>query len=536
MNITPSILTGELAERAVATLFTSWSWTVGKDFVDTGYDLSVEPDTARFQGRRFLVQVKGTSRNHRGRVTASVSKQRLRQYAINPLPVFLVRSTAEGKLHWLHVQPWAKQNVRKLQGSGDARVALPHDQTLQDKDGFVACLAEILKPMAERRGAVADLAKERGRYLSSFDPRFGVRVGLRGGAESYEVFAQSSSATFGVELRPATDPSNIENLKDAIRYGLPATLDVDSLRMTGSELFPALGVGEIRQGRFSLNPTKHEDGTVRLYPGTSHSILAPELVLPARLYRGHEGFAVSNEALESLYDFKIRGEPGQDGGIKLRINASFRATKLSQLAIAQFGELATLGDWAEQVLGQKSMYLDFRFSGRRMAFSVQGERFESIRDVVRYAFVIGRLHKVAKALDSALKVDDAFALSNEDVSSIHLAHALLKGERLSATLEPIEFEAISPPQFGAREDFHVRTSLVFELSNQVLGTITAAMDLANFAVEALPESSRFRLTQDQDSSVWLYYSDHTQPEKADTTSVYSRPSSMGEIVIRSVDV
>jgi len=535
MNIPPSMVTGKLAEQDVARLFTSWSWNVGEDIVDTGYDLSVQPDTARFHGCRFLVQVKGTSRKHRDRVTAPVSKQRLRQYAANPLPVFLIRSTAEGQLYWLHVQPWAKQNIRRLMGIGDVRVVLPHDQRLHDRDGFVGYLAKILKPEAERRGSVADLAHERSRYLSSVDPRLGVKVGLCGGAESYEIFAQSNNATFGFELRPATDPGNIENLKDAIRFGLPATLDVDLFRMTGSELFSAMGVGDIHQGRISMGPMAHDEGIVRLYPGTRHSIVAPELSLPARLYRGHEGFAVSNEALESLFDLKIRGEPNPDDGIKFRINAGFRAPRLSSAPIAHFSELATLGDWAEQVLDQKSLYLDFRFAGRRMAFCVQGERFELMRDVVRYAFLIGRLYKVAKALDSGLKVDDTFTLSQEEVSRVHLVHALLKGERRSATLDPIEFEATSPPPFGERADFHVRTSLVFELSNQVLGTVTAALDLINFSVEALPEPSRFRLVQDAESSTWLYHSDHAQPEMDEMTTVGSRPRIRDEIVIRNVD-
>jgi hypothetical protein len=275
MNIPPSMMIGKLAEQDVARLFTSWLWNVGQDIVDTGYDLSVQPDTALFHGCRFLVQVKGTSRKRRGRITAPVSKQRLRQYAVNPLPVFLVRSTAEGELYWLHVQPWAKQNVHQLKGSGDAQVVLPRDQRLHDKDGFVGHLAEILKPIAERRGAVADLARERSQHLSSVDPRLGVKVGLRDGAESYEIFAQSNNATFGFELRPATDPKNIENLRDAIRFGLPATLDVDLFRMTGSELFPALGVGDIHHGRFSMGPVEHEDGTLRIYPGTRGSCVIP---------------------------------------------------------------------------------------------------------------------------------------------------------------------------------------------------------------------------------------------------------------------
>jgi hypothetical protein len=89
-------------------------------------------------------------------------------------------------------------------------------------------------------------------------------VGLSGGAESYEIFAQSNNATFGFELRPTTDPGNIESLKDAVRFGLPATLDVDLFRLTGSELFSALGVSDIHHGRISMGPVPVCSGNSRM--------------------------------------------------------------------------------------------------------------------------------------------------------------------------------------------------------------------------------------------------------------------------------
>jgi hypothetical protein len=59
----------------VARLFVSWSWTVGKDHIDTGYDLNVEPSISEFRGHRFLVQVKATKQSKRGKIVAHVSKK-----------------------------------------------------------------------------------------------------------------------------------------------------------------------------------------------------------------------------------------------------------------------------------------------------------------------------------------------------------------------------------------------------------------------------------------------------------------------------
>ena len=82
MNFPENQKTGVLAEIDVERLFTSWSWNVGKDRIDVGYDLFVMPDHAQYQGARFLVQVKGTAqKKKKGIIVAPVSKDRLRQYA-----------------------------------------------------------------------------------------------------------------------------------------------------------------------------------------------------------------------------------------------------------------------------------------------------------------------------------------------------------------------------------------------------------------------------------------------------------------------
>lgn len=91
--------TGRRAELAVEALFTDWGWVVGRDHIDIGYDLFVEPDHRIYRGARFHVQVKGTSQLDVSRISAKVKKTRLHQYAQNILPVFVVRATHDLELY-----------------------------------------------------------------------------------------------------------------------------------------------------------------------------------------------------------------------------------------------------------------------------------------------------------------------------------------------------------------------------------------------------------------------------------------------------
>jgi hypothetical protein len=157
MNFASTERTGRLGEIDVERLFITWSWTVGKDLIDVGYDLTVEPDIAEFGGHRFLVQAKATAENKKhGNVIAPIAKSRLRQYARNPIPVFIVRVTGDGALYWLHVQDWATAHGKRLSGDGTARINIPKTQRLEDKDDFVAYLKQIFKPLAEKSTALAD--------------------------------------------------------------------------------------------------------------------------------------------------------------------------------------------------------------------------------------------------------------------------------------------------------------------------------------------------------------------------------------------
>lgn len=508
MNLSANQKTGVLGELDVERLFASWSWNVGRDRLDLGYDLFVEPDESLFKGQRFLAQVKGTSRQKKGAPSAKVSKSNLRRYAVNPLPVFLFRATAEGAIHWLHIQPWAEANRKRLFGNGEAVVSLPVDQRLHDQDQFRVYLQKILTPLAERNGGLAEAARARARHLSSVDSRLTVRVDVENGTEKYHIFARSESTSVGLEMKPTANPENKKKLWDAIHYGLPATIDVDSFRMTGSELFKAIGVDGSLPGSVSIGPALPQSGTVSLYPGSQFSILECEVVVPVHVYGGQGGFAISNEGLDGLLDLQLRGDFSTLGRGSAEITVGLRADRMAARPIQECARLANLGEWATQILKKKSLYIELALGGKRLPLRSSPESVESLKSMLHCASVLGHLHKIAKALNSSLTVDATLALSGEVVSDIELLYSVLAGERKAVRVGPIDIT--DAPSISVGTDyalFRVETALTVTVGDQVLGTVPVAIDLNGFTLEKLPHQHTYRLSQNTDSTAFLYYNE-----------------------------
>ncbi|WP_285446528.1 DUF4365 domain-containing protein [Xanthomonas sp. fls2-241-TYG-148] len=158
---------GVIAEDEVALLFTRWGWTVGRDRVDVGYDLYVEPSQDRYAGGRFLVQVKGAATtNKRKSLVAPVAKFRLAQYGRNPIPVLIVRANQAGKLYWIHAQDWVAKNLGRLSGSGYAGVKLDLSNDLTNQARLERFLDVALAQSGELAGSAAKSAHERSLYLA----------------------------------------------------------------------------------------------------------------------------------------------------------------------------------------------------------------------------------------------------------------------------------------------------------------------------------------------------------------------------------
>lgn len=506
MNFPTTQRTGRLAELRVEEVFTAWSWTVGKDHIDTGYDFFVQPDVTTFKGHRFLVQVKATSCSKHKQV-AKVSKSRLREYAANPLPVFLVWSGTDDVLHWLHIQPWIRRNADRLAGSGNASVKLLPSQRLDNQEAFTSYLSDILKPAPENSTALPDLARERSRYLSSIDPRLAVRVGVNDGRESYEISASTETTPFRFEITFLNHPNSREGLLDAIRYGLPVTIDVDRFHMKGSDLFAAIGLGNLR-GIFSIQPMERPLGNVTVCPGTHYSILAPTYALRATLYQGTDGAAVSNTGLDDILDFNMRVSLDDTGKSRVNLTMGLRDDRIGSAAIQHLDSLGKLGDCAYEAMQQRSLHFDLSFGARRVPLIVRDELLDTLTPVLNYMFVLGRLQKVARALNSGLVVDREFALSEKDIADIDFAYWLLKGERLHVNLGTLEFDSRNPIEPGSKGDFYIRSALEFVVSGRPLGSIPVAILLRGYALERRPLQQRYHLVKGEGAEEVIYYDDH----------------------------
>ena len=504
MNFPERQRTGRMAELKVEELFTSWFWTVGKDLIDTGYDFMVEPDIDLFRGHRFLVQVKGTARAKKGSVVAPVAKSRLRQYANNPLPVFLIRSTAEGVLHWHHVQRWALQNRGRLSGNGDAGVLMPAQQTLDNKTTFSAYLADVFLQTGKIQPTLVSMAQEQSVTLSAIDPNFDVEVGVLNGVQSYEIHAKTKQAQFALKMRVSGSNANKASLRDAIDYGLPASIDVDSLQLTGSPLWAAIGANSFSKGTVDLSSTSTKVVTVVLYPGPTYSLIANRYQMASKLYVGREGFAVVSEDRSGALYFELRSKFTSDASARADITLGFRLGVLQSTPIRFLDDLAPLGVWAKQTIDQESIYVEVNTSRGRLPISTSLREATDILAILHHAYVLGIVHQVAKVLCSDFLLEDGDILDQEEASNLFLAFALLRGERRKVGVNRVDIETKSPAQVIPHSRFRITTELELTVGGRLLGNIPVALDLKDYAF-VVADTGQCSLVKDSDSDALIYY-------------------------------
>lgn len=500
----------------------SWGWTIGRDRIDAGYDLCVEPETTRYHGARFLVQVKGTvQKKHRADIVAPVSKARLRQYARNPHPVFLIRAAPDGRFYWLHVQEWAKIHRSRLSGSGEARIRMTPLRELGDRSEFENYLDSVLGPPSERRGALAALAQDRSNYLNTLDPRFRVRVNVRDGAEEHEMFALSADAKADVSFRPTPLPENLSRLNDALEFGLPRRIRVDDFQVSGSPLFDELGASRPHAGTLIIQ-AKERRGIVRIHPGREVLPFAPELELEAGLYVGGNGFAVSNDELDSVFkiDLRLRSRGGSEVDVDLTLG--LRQSKLTEAPIQFLKELACAGEWAERIAAKQAMVIELAFQGTRARLSSAGSQTEKMEAWLSHVRLLSRLHLVAKTLnlDVVLPVD--YRISEQDAHDIDFAYGLLKGQRLAGGSVSMEVEPGPSIDLGpTSHGLYATTNVVLSVAGIEIGAIPMAIDMPGYAFERIEGSTRFRVFHPEDGNAWFTY----EPEATNDVFVRRRSDS-----------
>lgn len=508
MNFPASQRTGLLSEQRVEHLFTEWGWIVGHDRIDAGYDLTVEPDRAQFGGHRFLVQVKGTLRNGKRGLTAQVSKKRLRQYAENPMPVFLIRSTPDGRLYWLHVQPWAKRSAKRLQGDGESGVRFDPNFLLSDKKKFVNYLLDVFQPPSKRQGALTEIIKDRETFLSSIDERIAVHLHADRRGETTTLYARQRGPIGNFSFQPAQDPGNIGKLRDVMEFGFPDTIEVDDFRLSGSKLFKALGLDAAHQGQLTIQSALQIPINVRFLPSLDPSPLSRSLRFEATMFSGQKGFSVSNENHASMLTLKMKLWEDTDH-YRMEIGIKLRDGALSATPIQALHELDPFLDWAESVIDADGMTIEIGSKERARMPAPSNEAHNALA-FFQHLAVLSKIHKIARALNSPLVLDNEIELSDRETFEIDLAYALLKGERREANGFSAEVDGIDDQLIPEDFVFQVCTSLTLTVGGQALGTIPVIVDLERFTIER--SSRKQMLIGSPGSRAWVSYSDHGHPD------------------------
>ncbi len=492
--------TGLVSEQEVALNFSRWGWTAGKDFLDTGIDLFVEADKSRYFGARFLVQVKGTvQKNRRAALIAPVDKSRLAEYVRNPHPVFLMRVSPNGKIYWLHVQEWAKSNHSRLSGSGTARIPMDPACDLSNREGFEAYLDKVMTPASQKAGALALMAVERMNFLNTIDPRFRVQVNVKNGSEEHEIFAVSESASADISFQANKQPDNVANLKESIEFGLPRKVEVSEFRLSGSPLFDALGANSAHTGMLTIQ-AKARKGCIRMYSGRSFSLTSHFLEIEAELFSGHKGVAISSHALNGLFQVEARYQVPGPGNTTLEI----RQSKLTSVPIQYLTELATAGDWAEQVAKEQAMFPELFFDERRARLPASEISLEKLGGWLFDVKLLSRLHLIAKYLDSDFVVPTGFAFTEDEASEINFAYHLLRGERLSGGSASMVIDPSSSLDLGAcTKDITGTTSLILMAGGHELGALPIAIEMPGYTLEPILGTSKFRVHHPEGGDSWI---------------------------------
>lgn len=504
MNFPENQRIGALAEQDVTRLFTSWGWGVGQDYLDSGYDLNVEPDRTRYRGARFLVQVKGTAKSKRGAVIAKVSKKRLREYLANPHPVLIVRALGDGSFFWIHAQAWAQANRKKLEGSGESGVKLERTQALSDRALLEAFLDKVLQPPSQQMGAISDLAKERSHFLSSIDPRLGVKFSADENQETYEIFAKAENVPGAFQFRAAPDPANESRIRDIFGFGLPGTLAVEAFRLEGSPLFDAIGASAHHRGELTIRPTQTSIGHVRLYGGEKASPFAPSISIPAELFRGHHGLAV-NSTTDSIANLNIRAAVGPEGS-RVEVSLGFMDSVYGK-PIKGLQELADMSAWTEAVLEQKAMVVELSFGRVQARIPIGADSLESMDAFLWYARFLGRLHLVAHATHSEFELQHNVDFDDSDYSDVSFAYALLRGERSRLNVGAFEVTLREDVLPTPTSEFLMTTTIFLKIASQDLCSLPVRIELPGYELERDVGSDRARLVKGPNAEAWATYSE-----------------------------
>lgn len=504
-NYSENQKTGDLAEQEVQHLFSSWGWNTGKDRIDMGYDLFVCPDEDKFKGARFLVQVKGTVKSKsRGTVTATVSKTRLLQYAVNVHPVFIVRVTPDG-IYWRHAQEWVLLHESRLSGSGESGVKIDKANDLKDRQAFEAYLASAFQTSPTLGKPVSDLEREVG-FLNSLDPKVGVRLLQTGNGRRYGFYPKEEDFDAKFSFQVVNTGQNTSNLRDAIHFGIPRQVEAVNIKMSGSPVFEHVTNG-FDKGTLTIGTQPEKRGCVRLFAGNKHSVSTSALPLDVEIYRGRSGLAMTNEKLDSLFSLTIKFEL-RETEVNVNVTPALRDKKIATQPIREFDALRPLTDWVDQVLVRKALLFEADFKPAKLPIVAHDENLEVFMPMLRWFRTVSRLHLIAQQLNSDFVLPENVALSGEELNDIHLFYALLKGDRRPIRLGDIVTNTTVKAEQIAGNILVMTTILSLDILGQQIGVIPVMVQCSGLHIEQLSEPEGIRISMTEDSEAWLSFDDN----------------------------
>ena len=493
MNFPAHQRTGLLAEQAVSTLFTSWFYTVGEDRVDIGYDICVTPPVEVYRGLRFLIQVKGTAKKTGATVSAAVSRKRLRQYASDILPVFIVRVTPDGAMYWLHAQAWATQHMDDLKGVGKKQLSFDIDRLLSDRSGFEGYLDGILRPLMGRVDALA-LRNEEAPFdlhRASQSPVGTSTATDHAGAapvdRSNTGVGEVLKAKFS--FKPLPGEENAARLREAFGYGLPRNVSVENFTVEPEEsALSSIDSVSNATGELTLTRKPALTKNVGLCSGEGYTVLSQEFCTTVDVFLGQIGVGVTNEMYPSPINLKVT-IPLNTEERKLDFTLGLRFDSLKGRPIGLCRELAPLAAWADRVAVDGAVTIFDVDDGSSLFGSLKplAEMLPTLR-VIR---TMSRLHMIARSLRSDFDFQAGEGLSQQDCEDIDLAFGLLRGERKYVNLKPLEVSASAEDVSDIDGLLLLRTNWDLTICGERIGSIPIEIALPDYRLERIQGAGKF---------------------------------------------
>lgn len=511
MNFSEEQRIGALGELDVERLFTSWGWIVGKDKIDAGYDLCVEPDRRRFGGRRFLVQVKGTASAGRRSAVAPVSRKRLRDYHNSALPVLIIRATGDGQLRWLHAQPWCRDNLKRLSGDGDLRVPIPQANNLHDEAAFSDRLERAFA-FHESVGFLTEAIKRQETYLSSLDDRLAVSVKVSATGAAYTIVQVPGKTPVDtrIQLRPSAEnrAASAEKLDEHHRYGMPIDMPLDAFSITGSPVFQEIGADTEAGGTVNIARAHPRSARLSLVAGPKYTPFLPSIEFDATVTTGNEGFSVLSQGERDVFrvQLRVRWPEGESKKSDSDFKFGLDIGCLRQHPLRSLHSLNDMGVWAERALQEDRVVLSVDWEGGRANAPMVISSRPHVAKFLGWMQTLSKAHQVLKFIESDMTVPEGAVLSEDELQELNIVHALLKGERVEMSIEQLTMDE-GMPEIGHHSVGVAITEFSLTLFGLPVGSVSVALTVRDYLPTRDEAGKPIGLSKGQHGTAFMSYWD-----------------------------